>query len=292
MKRTISPSNNNREKRTKIVDLTENDPNELGWADRQRLELQQERLDEAEDKEKTSFYRDLHRESYPNAALIVSGQIWTKRSLPLLYEDPRKTGSAVEYFFQGKPRTHPQDLHPGTRTKVYTKIHDPELVKHYPTEARAEEKDDNATPIKDSNGRPILWKENNLVNRTFWWSTKKKKNLKSLKSIKERDEYLQEFPSKFPYLFGRQHYNRLIRGTKVYILEGEFKNYFGTIVGYRSDFETESEALPILRILITDAKGLKTPVVQTVSQSIVKIIDFFNRIGFAVPTSAPESKSI
>ena len=60
MKRTISPSILNREKRTKTVDLTKNDPNKLGWADRQRLTLVQVRLDEVEDQEKATFYWDLH----------------------------------------------------------------------------------------------------------------------------------------------------------------------------------------------------------------------------------------
>ena len=59
----------------------------------------------------------------------------------------------------------------------------------------------------------------------FCWSIKATINFPG--SIKERDKYLQEIPSEFPYLFGKQHYNRLICGTKVYILSGKFKIFLG-----------------------------------------------------------------
>ena len=50
----------------------------------------------------------------------------------------------------------------------------------------------------------------------------------------------------------------MIPGTKVYILCGHLKNYFGIIVGNAPDFDIESNTPPDSKILITDSFGITT----------------------------------
>ena len=55
-----------------------------------------------------------------------------------------------------------------------------------------------------------------------------------------------------------------------------------------SEFDIESNTPPNLKIMIMDTFGITTPKVHTISQWIVKIIDFHNHIRFAMSTKSPE----
>ena len=124
----------------------------------------------------------------------------------------------------------------------------------------------------------------------FWWITRKACTPKiEARLLNERNFALKEVNSEFPYLFGKQHYNRLVRGTKVFILRGKFNKYHGTIVGHNSGFDIDSEKPQLLKILLANATH--EPKVHVVSQHLVKIIDLKGIIGFAIPTKAPQSDS-
>ena len=91
-----------------------------------------------------------------------------------------------------------------------------------------------------------------------------------------------------PYLFEKQYYNRLILGTKMYILSDHFENYFGFIVGHVIDFYIKSDTHPDIKILIADSLGITPPNIHTISRWIVKNVDLHNTIGFAVPSKPPD----
>ena len=186
------------------------------------------------------------RKSYPGYE--VAG--WTKKHLPLLYEDPRFKSAHVECHFKGRPVANPALLPTSEQEVIYTKI--PELEE------------------------------------PFWWLTKKARTPAiQARLLNERNLSVKEINGEFPYLFGKQHYNRLIRGTKVFILGGKFKRYHGTVVGHNSGFQIDSDKSPLLKILL--ASFVVEPKVYVIFQHLVKIIDLKGNIGFAVPTKAPHA---
>ena len=186
------------------------------------------------------------RKSYPGYE--VAG--WTKKHLPLLYEDPHFKSAHVECHFKGSPVQNPALLPTSEQDYIYTKL--PE------------------------------------VEEPFWWITKKARtHAIKARLLNERNLSLKEINREFPYLFGKQHYNRLVRGTKVFILGGKFKSYHGTVVGHNSGFKIDSDKPPLLKILL--ASFVVEPKVYVISQHLVKIIDLKGSIGFAVPTKAPHA---
>ena len=177
---------------------------------------------------------------------------WSKKRLPLLHEDPRFKSADVKCFFEGRPVQNPVLLLKAQQSIIYTKI--PELEE------------------------------------PFLWITKKSCTPKiDARLLNERKFALREVNSEFPYLFGKQYYNRLVRGTKVFIICGKLNMYHGMIVCHYSGFDINSKKPPLLKVLLANATH--EPKVHVVSQHLVKIIDLKGIVGFAIPTKAPQSDS-
>ena len=129
---------------------------------------------------------------------------WTKKRLPLLHEDPRFKSVHVECHFEGKPIQNPVLLPKALQEVIYTKI--PELEE------------------------------------PFWWITKKARTPEiEARLLNKRNFGLKEVNSKFPHLFGKQHYNCLVRGTKVHI-------YAESLVSITERVSTITQALRLIPI--------------------------------------------
>ena len=173
---------------------------------------------------------------------------WNKKLLPLLHEDPRFKSSHVECHFEGNPVQNPVLLPADEQSLVYTLI--PELKKK------------------------------------LWWTTAKGRTPAiEVRLFNERNFCVKEINQEFSFLFGSQHYNRLARGVKVFILSGPYKNYYGIVVGHAFGFDLNSSDPPILKILLTNS--VRDLQVRPISQHLVKLIDLKGSLPFYVPAKAP-----
>ena len=174
---------------------------------------------------------------------------WNKKLLPLLHEDPRFESTHLECHFKGKSVQNPVLLPASEQSLVYTLI--PELK------------------------------------RKLWWTTAKGRTPKiEARLFNERNFSVKEINKGFSFLFGSQHYNRLARGVKVFVLSGPFKDYYGIVVGHAFGFDIDSSDPPILRVLLTDS--VRDLQVESISQHLVKLIDLKGSLPFYVPAKAPK----
>ena len=117
---------------------------------------------------------------------------------------------------------------------------------------------------------------------TFLWLTKSTKNICSEASTERRADHFSGLNESNPYLFGKQHHNRLKIGTKIYVLEGRFKGSHRIIVGHKQGFNLFNEDKdPILQVLLVDLAGRYE--VYNISQWIIKLVDLHNILGFGIP---------
>ena len=104
--------------------------------------------------------------------------------------------------------------------------------------------------------------------------------------LNERNFCVKEINKEFSFLFGSQHYNRLARGVKVFILSGSYKGYYGIVVGHAFGFDIDSSNPPILKVLLTNS--VRDLQVRLISQHLVKLIDLKGSLPFYVPAKAPK----
>ena len=241
--------------------------------------VSQEQRRKLRDEEEDERTRNSRR-SYPGVIIGYPEPHWNKKLLPYLYEDIRYTGTATDYFFDGKPQNRLEDL-PKSQIAVVSIslcVEDKEQI-------IKSEQFVSGGSIKTL----VTLKEENSLNRVLWWKTPYVKGINTPEKEEERLKHWRSVNSYHPYLFGKQHFNRLIRGTKVYVLSGTFKDYYGTVVGHKGGFDINNNKAPRLKILLTDSEGISPPLIYIISQWIVKIIDFHNKVGFAIPTKSPKN---
>ena len=119
----------------------------------------------------------------------------------------------------------------------------------------------------------------------LYWITINKSGAHTCEQTTARCKHFKAINSNNPYLLGKNHNNRLKRGTKVLIVSGVHKNRHGIIVGHGEVFNILNDIPPKLKVLIA------TEEIIEVSQAIVRLVDLHNFIGYAIPSDFPfESK--
>ena len=89
------------------------------------------------------------------------------------------------------------------------------------------------------------------------------------------------------YWLGSKHNNRLKSGTKVYMVEGAFKNKHGTIVGHVPGFSLFKDPRSVHRVQVLLASGC----VKEVRQDHLRLVDLYQELPLGIPKPLVKKKS-
>ena len=169
---------------------------------------------------------------------------WSKRELPLLYED----------------------LSYNEEEEVYPRVQDCGIQEQVIISSGIYEDTTNG-PIKK---QTLYWLTKHL---TLWNG----EEIGTHESEVGRIEHFSRVDWESPYLLGVQHHNRFKRFTKVLITAGDFLNYHGIVVGHKKDFDILEDSSPIVKVLIGTGQIIE------VSQAILFLVDIHNKLPYAIP---------
>ena len=111
---------------------------------------------------------------------------------------------------------------------------------------------------------------------TFHWLVKRWSTVNTRESIQARYDHFNSVNWDNPYLWGGQHSNRFLRGTKVYINSGAFRGYHAIIVGHSGNFVIFNNS-PGLQLLLADQNIIEVP------QKNVSLLDYHCYLPFGIP---------
>ena len=134
-------------------------------------------------------------------------------------------------------------------------------------------------PINDG------WRDNNsrwgldrrtVVKHTFHWLVKRWDTANDPETIQARYDHFKGVKGTNPFLKGKNHLQRFIRGTKLLIIKGEYNGEHCTVVGQDNNFEFFKES-PILKVVLSNQT-----IVQ-VRQENTQLLDIHGYLPFALP---------
>ena len=89
------------------------------------------------------------------------------------------------------------------------------------------------------------------------------------------------------YWLGAKHNNRLKRGTKVYMVKGDFTGEPGTIVGHVPGFSLFKDPRSVHRVQVLMASGC----VKEVRQDHLRLVDLYQELPLGIPKPLVKKKS-
>ena len=95
----------------------------------------------------------------------------------------------------------------------------------------------------------------------------------------ELDQLFKKTDRWNPWHWGAKHNNRLERGTKVYMIGGQYEGQHGMIIGNFADFNLTAHPLTVINVQVFLATGK----VEEVRQDHLKLVDFHRQLPFGIP---------
>ena len=254
---------------------------------RDKIEVVEEKIRLAETEESKAYSRSRLKHSWPSAETHEPD--WNKRELVHFFEDLDFEG-AEEGIFKGldysPAYTSFKNLPPSKTTICGT------TFEHRTWNAKLLcDKNEEVTKVK------LFWStETEYVPTKVFGSWAENKELIRITKL---NDHFKSGNWSFPLLLGSQHNNRFKRDTKIYVLSGEHKGKYGTVVGHGTNFDlnrwgtelgidphhfTDNRA-PLLKVLLICPLGVLK--IHDIRQDIVKLIDLHRKLKFALPALRP-----